>query len=231
MGDARADLDRFEGGRSDHANFPVGMGQPAGDEAGEFAFLVEQIAGEHEDGFFAQRGGEDVEGAIVEPCALAGGGGVHLVAGDVEDDAEDGLAFVEEADADGEVSELADEVVGAVDGVDDPDAAVGVGGVEGDFEACLAFFADDAVGGESAAQGGDDEALAGAVGVGDGLGLCGGVGLGETFDFAVVVENDFARAAGEIDGELEVVLEGHWWGEDTARGDGRVGGRESDEAT
>ena len=68
--------------------------------------------------------------------AVGGGGGficgVHDVSGYVVDDAEDGMAGVEEADADGEGSEAGDEIVGAVDGVDDPVSAGGVVDVGGD---------------------------------------------------------------------------------------------------
>jgi len=148
-------------------------------------------------------GGAD--GFAVEVCAAAFGGGVEVIAADIEDDAEDGVARVEEADADGEGGEARDEVIGAVDGVDDPGAAVGVRAIEGDGVGEIAFFADEAVGGVALFEVGEDESLCIAIGVGDGL----GVAFGESLDVAEVLEGDAAGVAGELDGELEVVGEGH----------------------
>ena len=70
--------------------------------------------------------------SAVGGCAVAGGGGVHDVSRYIEDDTEGWVAGFEEADADGEVAQTGDEIVGAVDGVDDPVSAGRFGDVECD---------------------------------------------------------------------------------------------------
>src|SRR4029077_13536686 len=93
--------------------------------------------------------------------------------------------------------------------IDDPVSAIGIGAFERDRRAALALFADDSISFVPTAQAGDDKALAGAIGVGDGFIRRGRVRLCEAFDLPVMLEDDFPRPAGELGSVLKIVSEAH----------------------
>ncbi len=209
VGDACGDLGGLDGGGAEDANLPGVLRHPPRDERGQRAVGFEEVAGEHDHAAVGEGGLGDGGGEVVGPHAFALGCGVGDVSGDVVDDAEDGDSLVEQADADSEVAEVADEVVGSVDGVDDPDSAHGVADLHGDAEAGVVLLADDAVGGEPGLEGADDVGL--DLAVRDGDGLLGGcdVGFGLACDVAVVLEGDGRGGFGEVNDEGEVGGESH----------------------
>src|SRR5580658_189357 len=111
-----------------------------------------------------------MQSLVAKPAAMALARAEYRIARHVIDHAEHGDSLVEQSDADREIAQAADEIVGAVDRIDHPIAAQRIVAFEGDGVAGVVLLADEAIGGKAIAQAGHYESLAFPVGVGHGLG-------------------------------------------------------------
>ena len=140
--------------------------------------------------------------AFLKPRTAAFSGGKEMIGDGVVDDSDDGaMADVGshgQADLDGEMAGLVDEVARAVDGVDDPDAF----GAE-PSRVGRGLFAQDGVAGEGRAQGVEDNVVGSVVGFGHGA-----VGLLSNVVLAVVEGLDgLPRTAHRSHGRVEFARE------------------------
>src|ERR1039458_10488544 len=101
-----------------------------------------------------------MDGPAVEGRPTSPGGGEEFVAGGVVENAGDELALAFQSHGDAEDRVTVGEVGGAVQRIDIPAEAAAVG-------IARALFADDVMLVPRGAQAGDDQLLAGAVGLGD----------------------------------------------------------------
>src|SRR5438552_18229854 len=95
------------------------------------AIVREQITRHHDHRTGTQRILCNLKLSRPKPRALAPRPRVKMISRYVIDDAEDGPALLKQADADGEISQTGDKIVGSIDGIDDPDATIGIGTFEG----------------------------------------------------------------------------------------------------
>src|SRR6185312_6445179 len=145
-------------------------------------------AGAAEQGVGASRNRGRMNAPAIPKCAFSFGGGKHFVGGREVGEPGDDLAVLFEPEKDAPGARAADEVARAIDGVDDPAAAVG-------GFAAGAFLAQESVAREGLLETFDDELFAFAVGDGD----RGFVGLRFNADVAFPdLQGEGAGAAGDI---------------------------------
>ena len=141
---------------------------------------------------------------VVDVAARAHDAGVELVVRGLVDDAELGPAVDREADHHGELAVLRDELLGAVERIDQPEGPT----IERGLAAgCHLFFRDDGDAGRELTQAGQDDGLCRMVGVGDGT----LVGLVTHAEIAGIDAHDFdGRCFGDLGAG---VTEGGRWGQ------------------
>src|SRR5699024_1426269 len=178
-----------------------------------------RVPGQHQ-GVGGGLGGARPQHPAVEG-GVAVGGGEHLVQDGSVDHAGDQLVVDGDPDRDAEQRQPGGEVAGAVDGVDvEAHHRIAVGGPGGGLLGgpLPALLADDARGGQQAAQLGDDDLLAGAVVLGDDVVVGGLVLTGEAV--AVEAPEVLRRRVGGGQGDVQQVRGG---GHGGGRGTGRRG--------